>query len=290
MKLRALLQLATSFLAFALAAAAGAQESPYFVTYNHHMEEPGNLEVALSPVLGSPKQGSDSLATTLELEYGTRGWWTTALYLAGQSTSGQSSLFTGYRVENRFRLLMEEHWINPVFYVEFADVNGADKVLKEVVGFDSWHDQAEPNDEARREKKKEVETKLILSRDHQGWNVAGNFIAEKNLDGAPWEFGYALGASRPLALAASPNECRFCRENFSAGIEFYGGLGEWPRLSFANTSHYVAPALAWSLPDGLTVRVSPAFGITAPSNRSLIRVGVSYEISALPRRVQHLFR
>ena len=56
-----------------------AQESPYFVVYDHHMEEPGNLELSLTPVLAVPKEGGRSLASTLELEYGATAWWTSSL-------------------------------------------------------------------------------------------------------------------------------------------------------------------------------------------------------------------
>jgi hypothetical protein len=35
-------------LMFGLAPLGFAQESPFFVTYTHHMEEPGNLDVELS--------------------------------------------------------------------------------------------------------------------------------------------------------------------------------------------------------------------------------------------------
>src|SRR6478672_4208068 len=31
---------------------ASAQEMPYFITYTHHMEEPGSLEIAVNPVFG----------------------------------------------------------------------------------------------------------------------------------------------------------------------------------------------------------------------------------------------
>lgn len=258
-----------------------AQDSPYFVTYDHHMEEPGNLEVSLSPMYGAPKRGPVFVASSVELEYGTRAWWTTALYLNGQSTSAQGSLFTGYRLENRVRLLMGERWINPVLYVEYADINGADKFLKEIVGFDSWRDVVSPNHEARREREREIETKLILSRNDRGWNYAGNFIAEKNLAGGAVEFGYALGSSRPLAFAASPNPCWFCAENITAGLEAFGGLGESGARTLSQTSHYVAPAVAWSLPNGVTFRFSPAFGLTSESNRALVRMGISYEISDL---------
>ena len=40
----------------------GAAERPYFVTYDHELEEPGNLEVSINPVLGVPKQPTSSSA------------------------------------------------------------------------------------------------------------------------------------------------------------------------------------------------------------------------------------
>ncbi len=100
---------------------------------------------------------------------------------------------------------MREHWINPVLYFEFEDLNAADKALLEVVGHDSNEDLVGRN--SRAEKEREVELKLILSSNFKGWNVSENFIAEKNLGPSSWEFGYALGTSRPLALKVSPRAC-----------------------------------------------------------------------------------
>jgi hypothetical protein len=276
----------------ALAAAplpARAQEGPYFVTYDHHLEEPGNLEISLTPVLGVPKGNGNFLGSAAEFEYGVRGWWTTEFYLDGQSTAGDSTVFSGYRWENRFRPLMGDHWINPVLYVEFEDLNAADKTLQEIVGFDSTADAAVPNAQARRERDREIETKLILSSDYRGWNFAGNFIGEKNLAGDPWEFGYALGLNRPLGLAARPYECVFCPEKFRLGLELYGGLGTWRSFTLSGTAHYLGPVLAWDLPGDVTLRVSPAFGLTRTSHRALIRFGISYEISDFGRRLRNLF-
>ena len=269
--------------------ASRAQEKPYFVTYNHHLEEPGSLEVAMNPVLGVPRGGSAFVGSSIEFGYGVKGWWTTELYLNGQSTRRDSTVFTGWKWENRFRPLLREHWINPVLYVEFVDVNGADKTLKEVVGFDSEKDFTDPNGELRRERKREIETKLILSSNFRGWNISENFISEKNLSNAPWEFGYAVGVSRPLALAASAKSCTFCRENFRAGVEVYGGLGEAHNFTLTGTSHYVAPLVSWELPNGTTLRLSPAFGLTRNSHRFLLRLGLSYEIGGFGRRVRRLF-
>ncbi len=265
-----------------------AQERPYFVTYTHQLEEPGSLEISFNSTVGSPKTAPGFLSSWVEFEYGLTGWWTTEFYLDGQKTRRDSTVFTGYRWENRFRPSLREHWINPILYVEFVNVNGADKTLREVVGFDSEKSFADPNAETRREKEREIETKLILSSYYRGWNFSENFIAEKNLAGGPWEFGYAVGMSRPLALAASSRNCTLCRENLRAGMEIYGGLGDAHHFTLSDTSHYVAPVLSWELPRGTTVRVSPAFGLTPNSHRFLLRFGVSYEIGGFGRRVHRL--
>jgi hypothetical protein len=266
-----------------------AQESPYFVTYDHHLEEPGNLEIATNPVLGRTSGIPSFLGNWTELEYGVKGWWTAEFYVDGQHTQHDGSLLSGVRFENRFRLLLNEHRINPVLYLEYEHMNGADKTLKEVVGFDGKDDQATPNSEARLQHKRELETKLILSSQVRGWNISENLIGEKNLHQGKWEFGYAAGISRPLALAASPDGCTFCRENFAAGVELYGGFGEWGDLTLRGTSHYIAPALAWNLPSGTALRFSPGFGLTEQSHGMLLRFGVSHEISGFGSQVGKLF-
>src|ERR1700749_4513811 len=185
------------FACLALASLAAAQEPPYFVTYSHAMEEPGNLEVSFKGVQAAPKYANPFVSETMELEYGAQAWWTTELYLSGQHTSNDSTIFTGYRWENRFRPLMREHFINPVLYVEFEHVSLADKSLLEVTGHDSIFDYQLSNGQSRSEVEKSLELKLILSSNTRGWNISENFIAEKDLnEPEPWEFGYALGVSR----------------------------------------------------------------------------------------------
>lgn len=264
-------------------------DGPFFITYTHHLEEPGNLEVAMNPIFGKPKNGNPFLGGWTEFEYGTKAWWTTEFYLTGQSTRGEGSAFTGYRIENRFRPLMGQHKINPVLYIEFEHLNESDKALKEVVGFDSQHDLLEPLSETRHAREKEVELKLILGSDFKGWNLSENFIAEKNLAHAPWEFGYALGINRPLKLAASSRACNFCRENFRVGAELYGGLGEWSQFTLKGTSQYLAPVVSWELNNGTSLKVSPTFGLTGDSVPFMIRFGVSYEIEGFGRRIRQWF-
>jgi hypothetical protein len=257
---------------------AAAQEKPYFVTYSHDLEEPGNLEIETRTALARP-QGADRFgATATELEYGVKAWWTSELYLDCQTTPADSTLFTGFRLENRFRPLMKEHWINPVLYVEYENISGADKTALEVVGHDGQADLAERNGVSRREHQHEGEFRLILSSNFHDWNISENFIAEKNLAHEPWEFGYAVGATRPLKTALSARECTFCAEKLTVGAEAYGGLGDTSALTLRDTSHYVAPLVGWDLPGRMRISFSPGFGTTRSSLDRVYRVGVSYEM------------
>ena len=280
--------LALSLLTLFVAVTAKAQESPYFVTYDHYLEEPGNLEIEYFSTFGTQHGGNDFHAFWTEFEYGVTAWWTTEFYLDGQTTFNDSTVFTGLRWENRFRPLKHEHFINPVIYVEYAKLSGADKIMKEVEGHDVAADFAEPNSLLRRETKHELEFKLLLSSTYKGWNFAENTLAAKNLSNQPWEFGYALGASRPLKLAASSQPCSFCPQNFVAGLEMYGGLGDRHSFGLKDTSHYLAPVAAWNLPSGWTLRVSPGFGLNDNSHGFLLRWGLSYEISGFREMVGKL--
>jgi hypothetical protein len=267
-----------------------AQENPYFVAYDHYLEEPGSLEIEYFSAFGTERGGNDFHSYWTEFEYGATAWWTTEFYLDGQTTFSDSTVFTGIRWENRFRPLQREHFINPILYVEYEHKSAADKILKEVEGHDVEADFLTPNAVARQDISNEVELKLILSGTHKGWNFTENTLAAKNVSNSPWEFGYALGASRPLSLKASAKRCSFCRQNFIAGVEMYGGLGDRHHFGFRDTSHYLAPVLGWNLPSGWTLRVSPGFGLNDNSHQFLLRWGLSREISGFGSMVSRLFR
>jgi hypothetical protein len=243
------------------------------------LEEPGNLEIETKTALARPDGGNRYGATAMELEYGTRASWTTELYLDGQATAQDSTIFTGFRIENRLRPLMGDHVVNPVFYVEYENTSGADKTILEVVGHDGQADLAEPNGNSRKVHQHEAELKLILSSNVKDWNISENFISEKDLGHDPWEFGYAVGATRPLRGAASERECTLCTEKFIAGAEAYGGLGDTFSLTIRNTSHYIAPLLGWQLPRGARLSFSPGFGLTSTSLSRVYRVGLAFEFN-----------
>jgi hypothetical protein len=284
-----LIVLSFSLLALFLPGYAQAQENPYIVAYDHYLEEPGNLEIEYFSTFGTQRAGNDFHAFWMEFEYGATAWWTTEFYVDGQTTFGDSTLFTGFRFENRFRVLKREHFINPVFYVEYEHKSGADKILKEGEGHDVESDFLTPNAEARKEHINEIELKLLLSSTFKGWNFVENTLAAKNLSNSPWEFGYAFGASRPLALKASAKRCSFCRQNFIAGAEMYGGLGDRRSFGLRETSHYFAPVAAWNLPSDWTLRLSAGFGLNDNSHRFLLRWGVSREIAGFGSMVSRMF-
>jgi hypothetical protein len=267
---------------------AAAQENPYIVAYDHYMEEPGSLDVEYFSTYGTQRAGNDFFAFWSEFEYGATAWWTTEFYLSGQSTFSDSTIFTGFRWENRFRVLKHEHIINPVLYIEYENTT-ADKILKEIEGHDVESDFADTNTALRQEHDHEMEFKLLLSSTVKGWNFVENSLAVKNLSNEPWEFGYALGASRPLALKGSSTFCSFCKQNIIVGAELYGGLGDRYSFGLNNTSHYFAPVAAWNRPDGWTIRLSPGFGLNGDSHRFLLRWGLSREFGSFGPAIARFF-
>jgi hypothetical protein len=255
------------------------QEPPYFVTYSSVMEEPGSLEIENQNLTAAPKNARAFFAPTVEFEYGATAWWTTEVYLQGQATQFDSAIFTGFRWENRFRPLPHDYWINPVIYIEYEDVNKADKSYLEVTGNTSIDRLSIPNAALRHEIERSMEGKLILSSHIKGWNLSENFISEKAVnENEPWEFGYAVAASRPLALQGSPKACVVCRQNISAGAELFGGLGTRYNFGTGQTEQYLGPTIALNTPRGLTYKFSPEFGLNDNSAGVLWRFGVSYEI------------
>ena len=69
----------------------------------------------------------------------------------------------------------------------------------------------------------------------------------------------------------------------------YGGLGDRYNFGLHETSHYFAPVLAWNMPAGWTLRVSPTFGLNDNSHQFMLRWGIAHEISGFGGMVKHLF-
>jgi hypothetical protein len=268
----------------ALTRAAAAQEPPYFVTYDHYLEERGNLDLEMSSTSGLPK--GDNVAYTapwLEVEYGVTGWWTSEVYLEGVATNGDGHGFTGWRFENRFRPLRNEHRFNPVLYLEYEHTSEASRIQKELVG--AGPIEYVPISELSEERSHELEAKLILSSTVKGWNIAENLIFEKNLSEEEGvEFGYSVGLSRALGGLAGEHTCLACRERFVLGVEMYGGLGSTLGFERGEQRHYLAPVIGWQLGPHTVFKASAGLGLTSASDQCLLRFGVSYELPVGGRR------
>ena len=200
---------------------------------------------------------------------------------------GDSTVFTGWRFENRYKPLRREHWINPVLYLEYEDVNEASRIQKEIEGggpdLTSSH--------------RELAGERLTNWKRNSFSPATTMTGT-SLRTLSWrrifrsegvEFGYAFGVSRPLARLASGAKCRFCRENFIAGVEMYGGLGSTLGFGPRGSAHYVAPMVSWAITDNSSLRFSTGFGLTDQSNPVLLRFGYSYEITGFGSRVSRLF-
>jgi len=102
----------SSFLA--IAASFFAQEKPYFVTYDHHLEDPGDLELGFASTIGGPRSERRSyLALYSEFEDGLTEWWTSELYWKGNPPPEMAPSSPGWRLENRFRPLAGKHFVEP---------------------------------------------------------------------------------------------------------------------------------------------------------------------------------
>jgi hypothetical protein len=254
-----------------------AQERPYFVTYDDSVETRGELELALLTATGTVKdENTRYVAPWLELGYGVTNWWTSELYLEGATFRGDGSAFTGWRLENRFRPFKGEHALNPVFYIEYEDINEASRIQKEIVGRGPL--PFEPIGELAEEHARELEGRLILSSWIGRWNISENFVVEKNLsEDEGVEFGYAVGVSRPLR-GSGAEVCRFCPGAFIIALEAYGGLGTTESDASGATRQFVAPVLAWHVTGGSMLKASAAFGLTNSSDRLVLRIGYIFDL------------
>jgi hypothetical protein len=250
-----------------------AQQNPFFAAHDHHLAEKHNLAISAQFMGGIPKHSLDTYTEhLLELEYGVTSRWSASLCMEGASQLRDSTVFRRFRLENRLKLLKE--WkINPVLYFSYEKINESSQVGSATAA-------GESSSELRQGIVHEIEAELILSTDLKKWSITKNFIVEKNLtEDEGFKFGYAVGVFRPLPM-----------DNLAAGLELYGELGNSEQFGFKETSHYLAPALVWSLGKNQTVKVSPGFGLTANSDRLLLQFGYTYEIHGFGQKISRLFR
>ena len=142
------------------------------MTYSQVLEEPGNLEIAQKGLTGVPK-----LKRVLQL----RRWsWNTAPRRGGRP-SFTCKAKPRERLDHLHRLSLGEPLsraahrtlVNPVLYLEYEDMNGADKSVLEVAGHDSISDlQVTGTPRAVARSERTMEGKLILSSNAEGLELS----------------------------------------------------------------------------------------------------------------------
>lgn len=273
---KALLSLlsAVAFVFNASAATAGGSGAN-IILYNHYLSEKGELELEVFSDFANPgRAGSDYTAQKFELEYGVTDRWTAAIWLEGVKSDGENYQFGGFHIESLFKLSQRPIFLNPVFYIEYEQVEPEHRFLHSVTGRTGEEEHEEDEDTEY-----ELETKLILSQDVSSrLNVAFNWINEVNLKTGDWGFGYAAGLNYTLFETEGGHHDSGSRswevEEVVAGLELFGGLGDSVdglTLDGGETAHYLGLNLKTEFENGIELGLGGAFGLTDDSEDALIR-------------------
>jgi hypothetical protein len=267
---------------------ASAGNEANFVLYDHHTDEKGETEVNLfsdfSNAVGDEPRYSAQL---FEIERALTDRWEAALYLEGDNIDGEDYLFSGWRLESRYRLFEYGAFLNPVLYVEYENLHPDHKYLLDVTGRTDTPEGPETWEH-------EIESKLIVGHDITNkLDVAFNWINETNVDTGRWEFGYALGFNYAIVGEAdqegeekheahghAKKPAGWEIKEVKLGGELYGGLGDSTlglTLDPNVTQQYAGLNLKTEWANGLHVMVGGAAGLTKESERALLRLMIGYE-------------
>jgi hypothetical protein len=252
-----------------------------FVLYDHHTDAKGTTEInLLSDYSGGAPGDPSYVAQLLEMEQAITDQWMAALYFEGDKIEGDDYAFGGWRLESRYRLFPYGTCLNPVLYLEYANLRPDHRYLLEVVG---------RTDAPETDAGSEIEGRLILGHDiNEKLDVALNWINDVNLSSGDWEFGYAVGLNYSLfehfkgadeSAVPGPADDWSLKE-LKLGAELFGGLGDSAlglTLDPSETQQYAELNLRSELDNGLHVQLGGAVGLSKVSKPGLLRLMLGYE-------------
>ncbi len=266
-----------------LSAAARAGNGGYFATYDHHIEK-GEKEIMLMSDFTSPSKANreegqkNYFSQMLELEWAVTGKFATELMLEGFAEPGGVKRFTGFRWENRYRLFKEDVPLNPMLYTEYEHLSRLTRFKMETSGWVNppYKEKVEtgaPKDE------RIMETRLVLSEDFGGTNVAFNWLNETDLRNTRTDFGYLFGVMHKLGQGGHEGHSGGGFRLAAVGVELWGALGDSRKLDLAPSrqQHYLSPLLMFHLGDDIMFHVSPTIGLSKVSD-NLLRFAVGIEL------------
>lgn len=260
----------------------------YFVAYNHKFKR-GEKEFMFMTDFTRPSTlhredgQSDYTSQMVEFEWQFTDRFASELMIEGYQDGRGSREYTGFRLENRFKLFKEEVLFNPVVYMEYEHLKTSTRFKMETSGWvlPPYVAPAEGEDPYERI----LETRLILSQDFGATNVAFNWINESDLRRGGTDFGYAMGVMRLLDPEGHEGHSGGHHEHgmsFSLGglgLEAYGGLGNQRKLDLRpnRQEHYMGPVVMFHLGHERMLHLGVAKGLSKTSDPLLVRFALSIE-------------
>jgi len=200
-----------------------ADHRTYVWTYEYLTMPKGELELENYLDYKAPDWGDKSTSQwthQLELEYGIIDHWDVALYQVFSQNNADGYKYDQMKFRMRYRFFETGLFmVDPLLYLEYKRPANA----------------SDPN---------VLEGKVILARNISQFNVAGNFIIERELvAGAEWETEYALGANYGIS------------EIFKGGIETAGNfksgdeneISLGPTIAFKSNKFSLSTGVLWGL-------------------------------------------
>lgn len=251
----------------------------FFATYTSAVER-GEVELTLVSDFTRPSAFrrdddgfGDYVSHMLELEYGMTDRLATELMIEWFEDVGTGDrAFTGFRWEARYRLFRKQVPLNPMFYVEYADLDPRTRSKLETSGWvrPPYARAAEESDRER-----VLETRLVFSHELGPLDLAFNWINETELESRTTAFGYSVGLMKMMRCGTGP--CGHAG-TVGLGLEAYGGLGDTQAFGFrpARQEHYLGPLFMYHVSDHWTLSTQVAIGVSKVSDQ-LVRLNLGYE-------------
>ena len=228
---------------------ASAHLRDYLVTQPYYTTRQGECEIELHNDMNFSEADNDESYNSkhqLELEYGVTNHLQLAYYEVYAWDRPKDWQREAFKIEAKLRLFEAGQLpVDVALYSEYENPNGHRRVHSDV-----------------------VENKAILSKDFGAWNVAGNFVFEKQVNRhRHWEFSYTLATSYGLT------------PRVRLGLELQETLGDSDEFGLRRKDHQLqlVPGIYASLAPHLRVLVGPAFGLTRASDDLQLRSIVEWE-------------
>jgi hypothetical protein len=281
-----------------------AKMAPYFSSINYPIAK-DTMMVMVLPDFQIARTGPNFFTEMEMMEYGITSRWSAGFMIEKQKISGLPATFGGLRLNSYFRVFPNDHLLNFTLYAEYEYLNGAALYKMEVAGF-GGEDMEGSLTAARNSPAHTFEQRAIVYHDWGRVNATFNFISETGLETHENDFGYAWGvfrqpkwmgmtsgknmAGRP-GMVGTPAPPLLSLQRFGLGVEMMGALGNQHQFGFFwhREQQYLGPVFSYSPWPRWTVRVEPAFGLSAVSDPFVLRVGLEYSMDHFLHRLARAF-